>query len=236
MESTCYNMKNLTNTALIKACASRLENQKAWLEFLRRFDRHIKLSVLRAHRFFSISFLEKVIVKEDIKDLVQEVYIRLFKNDCKVLKNFKPKYENAIYAYLSIMCTSVVKDFFKKFGRLKRKGYLESIDERSDINKENKLINKSLSSFVRTNAEKQIIEKDLLEKIKSHYNSTNSKKDDKRKELIFQLYFVHGLSITDISRIKGLNISLSNANTIIWRMKRNIRSLVFNDSISPRGI
>ena len=227
-------MKNLSNTALIKACAESIENQKAWLEFLRRFDRHIKLSVLRAYRFFSINLLKKDTVKEDIKDLVQEVYIRLFKNDCKVLKNFKPKHDDAIYAYLAIMSTSVVKDFFKKFGRLKRKGYMESIDDSEDISKENKLINKSLSSFMRTNAEKQIIAKDLLEKIKSHYNSNNSKKDDKRKDLIFQLYFVHGLSITDISRIKGLNISLSNANTIIWRMKRNIRSLVFNDSISPK--
>lgn len=229
-------MKDLSNTALIKACAESQEDQKAWLEFLRRFDRHIKISVIRAYRFFSISLREREIIKDDIRDLVQEVYIRLFKNDCKVLRNFKPKYDDAIYAYLSIVCSSVVKDFSKKFSRLKRYGYVESIDERSAIGNENKLINKSLSSFMQTNPEKQIIAKDLLEKVKNHYSSANSKKEDKIKELIFKLYFIHGLSIKDISRIKGLNISISNANMIIWRMKRKIRSLVFEDSLSAKGM
>ena len=229
-------MKDLSNTALIKACAESQENQKAWFEFLRRFDRHIKLSVIRAYRFFSFNLREREIIKDDIRDLVQEVYIRLFKNDCKVLRNFQPKYDNAIYSYLSIVCASVVKDFSKKFSRLKRYGYVESIDESSAIGNENKLINKSLSSFMKTNPEKQVIAKDLLEKVKSYYSSANSKKEDKIKELIFQLYFIHGLSIKDISRIKGLNISISNANMIIWRMKRKIRSLVFEDSLSPKGM
>jgi len=230
-------MKNLSNTSLIKTCAESLENQKAWLEFLERFDRHIKLSVLRAYRFLSISHLKREIIKEDIRDLVQEVYLRLVKNDCRVLKNFKPKYDKAFYAYLSIICASVVKDFFKKFSRLKRKGYMYSIDERSAISKENKMISKRLlPSFMQTNPEKQVIAKDLLEKVKNYYSSADSKKGDKRKELIFQLYFIHGLSIEDISCIKGLNISLSNANVTIWRMKREIRSLFLKDSLPLEGM
>lgn len=229
-------MSYLSNPALIKKCAESLENQGAWLEFIRRFDRHIKLSVLRVYRLLSINLLNGEIVREDIRDLVQEVYIRLVQNDRKALKTFKPKYDDAIYGFISIICTSVVKDFFKKFYSLKRKVNIESIDERPAIIQNDKLVTKSLSSFIRVNPEKRVIAKDLLQKAKSYYNSINSTKEDKRNELIFQLYFIHGLSIKDISRIKGLNISHSNANIIIWRMKRRIRSLAYKDSLSPKEI
>lgn len=227
-------MRYLSNAALIKKCAESSENQSTWLEFIRRFDRHIKLSVLRAFRLLSTNLLHRETLKEDIRDLVQEVYIRLVKNDCRALKTFKPKYDDAFYGYLSLICTSVVKDFFKKFSRLKRKVYIQSIDERPTISQKNKLITKSLPSFIGPNPEKWVIAKDLLQKAKSYYNSINSTKEDKRNELIFQLYFIHGLSIKDISRIKGLNISHSNANIIIWRMKRKIRSLVYKDSLSVK--
>jgi len=229
-------MRYLSNAVLIKRCAESLESQNAWLEFMRRFDRHIKLTVLRAYRLISINLPERKILNEDIRDLVQEVYIRLVKNDRKVLKTFKPKYDDAFYGYLSIICTSVVKDLFKKFSRLKRKIYIESIDERPAITAKNKLTTKSLSSFIGANPEKLVIAKDLLQKVKSYYNSANSTKEDKRKELLFQLYFIHGFSIKDISRIKGLNLSHSNANIIIWRIKKEIRSLVYNDSLTPKGM
>ena len=229
-------MRYLSNAALIKKCAESLDNQKAWFEFIRRFDRHIKLSVLREYKLISVNLLERKILKEDIRDLVQEVYFRLVKNDCKALKTFEPKYDHAFYGYLSIISTNVVKDFFKKFSRLKRRVYIESIDEQPAISQKNALITKSMPSFIGSNPEKRVIAKDLLQKVTSYFNSTNSTKEDKRKELLFQLYFIHGLSIKDISRIKGLNISHSNANVIIWRMKKEIRSLVYNDSLTPKGI
>ena len=232
----CDEMRYLSNAALIKKCAESLENQSTWLEFIRRFDRHIKLSVLRAYRLLSINLSQREILNEDIRDLVQEVYIRLVKNNCKVLKRFKPKYDHALYGYLSIICASVVKDFFKKFSRLKRRVYIESIDERPTIIQKNKLITNSMPSFIGSNPEKRVIAKDLLQKVKSHFNSANSTKENRRKELLFQLYFIHGMSIKDISRIKGLNISHSNANIIIWRMKKEIRSLVYNDSLTPKGM
>ncbi|MDH5405135.1 MAG: sigma-70 family RNA polymerase sigma factor [Candidatus Aminicenantes bacterium] len=232
----CDNMRYLSNTALIKKCAESLDNQKAWFEFIKRFDRHIKLSVLRAYKLISINLLERKISKEDIRDLVQEVYFRLVKNGCKALKTFEPKYDHAFYGYLAKISVSVVKDFFKKFSTLKRRVYIESIDEQPANSQTNTLITKSMPSFIESNPEKRIIAKDLLQKVKSHFNSGHSTKENRRKELLFQLYFIHGLSIKDISRIKGLNISHSNANVIIWRMKKEIRSLVYNDSLTPKGI
>jgi len=227
-------MEKLSNNALIKACAESIEDQKAWIEFIRRFDRNIKLSVVRAYKYVSIKALgREIILKEDIRDLVQDVYIKLVRNDCNVLKNFKPKYDAAVYTYLSMVCASVVVDYFKKFGRLKRKVYTECIDEKSDVINEKNFVNKRLSSFLQLGPEEEVIAKDFFEKVKSYYCSVNCRKEDKRRELMFQLYFVHGLSIKDISLIKGLNISLSNANKIVWKMKREIRSFVFNNLISP---
>jgi len=223
-------MENLSNIDLIGFCAESIENHKAWLEFIRRFNRHIKLSVIKAYRLLSISNLGKeIILNEEIRDLVQEVYIKLVKNNCKLLKNLKPGDNGSISAYLSLTCVSVVKDHFRKIGRLKRKPPVKCIDNGAYITNEGKLINKKMFLFIPSNSEDQLIAKDLLEKVKNYYSSVHPKRNNKKRKLIFQLYFLKGLSIKDISRIKGLNISLANANALIWRMKKEIRDFVCND-------
>lgn len=222
-------MKNLSNIDLIKACAKSADNQKAWLEFIRRFDHHIKLSVIRAYRYLIINNLGKEkILKEEIRDLVQEVYIKLVKNNCKLLKNLKPEYNDSIYAYLSLTCASVVKDHFKKLGRLKRKSSMECNNGGIDITNEGKLIKKRVSSFISSNVEEKVIAKDILEKAENYYSIFHPKRNNEKRKLIFQLYFMEGLSIKDISRIKGLNVSLANANKIVWKMKREIRNYIYN--------
>jgi len=229
-------MKSLSNIDLIKTCAENTENQKVWLEFFKRFDRYIKLCVLRAYRLLAVSnFRKDIILKEEIRDLVQEVYMKLFKNGRKLIKNFEPEYDDSIYAYLSLTCTSVVKDHFKKFSRLKRKEPTQFKDTKNVFALEAKSIDKMMSSFEVSNPEDQVIVKDLLEKIKHYYNTFHAKKNNERRKLIFQLYFLEGLSINDIACIKGLNISLNNVNTIIWRMKKEIRNYVYNGSFSYKA-
>jgi len=223
-------MKNLSNIDLIKTCAESADNQKAWLEFIRRFDHHIKLSVIRAYRYLTIRNLGKErILEEEIKDLVQEVYIKLVKNNCKLLKNFKPKYNGSISIYLSLTCASVVKDHFRKSGTLKRKAPNKGSDGRIYSANEGKLINKKISYFLSANPEEKVIAKDILEKAENYYSIFHPKRNNEKRKLIFQLYFLEGLSIKDISRIKGLNVSLANANKIVWKMKREIRNYIYNN-------
>lgn len=229
-------MKNLSNIELLKACAENAENQKAWIEFIKRFDRHVRRSILKAYKYLAATNLGKeIILKEEIRDLVQEVYIKLVKDSCRLLKDFNSEYNDSIYAYLALTSASVVKDHFRKFGTIKRKASNGFYQVRLNITEEMKLINKMMSSVIPSNPEKQIIAKDMLEKIKDYYSSNHSKRNNKKRGLIFQLYFLQGLSIKDISCIKGLNISSNYANTIIFRMKREIRNLILNDSFSAKA-
>ncbi len=229
-------MKDSSDSFIIKECAQGAHNQIAWCEFIRRFDRHIKLTVIRAYKYVSISTKSKQhISKELIRDLVQEVYIRLVRNNCKILKNFRPSNNGSIFAYLTLTSASVVKDYFRKTGRLKRKGSLLSICEELDFSKADCIMNNRLASFTFTNPEEQLIAKDLLEKLEEHYSSVDAKGNNNIKELLFKLYFLKGMSIRDISRINGLNITLGNINTIIWRMKREIKNFVCNGSVSQKA-
>lgn len=228
-------MKDIADRFVIAECAQSANNQIAWREFIRRFDRHIKLTVIRAYKYVAISAKTKQnISKEEVRDLVQDVYIRLVRNNCKLLKNFRPSNNGSIYAYLTLTSASVVKDYFKKTGRLKRRGSLLSICEELDSPQASCIMNNRLASFTFTNPEEQIIAKDLLGKLEEHYSSVNSKGNNRIKEMIFKLYFLKGMSIKDISRINGLNVSLNNINTIIWRMRKEIKNFVCNGSVSQK--
>jgi RNA polymerase sigma factor (sigma-70 family) len=228
-------MKDIADRFVIEECAQSANNQIAWREFIRRFDRHIKLTVIRAYKYVAISTkTKKNISKEEVRDLVQDVYIRLVRNNCKLLKNFRPSNNGSIYAYLTLTSASVVKDYFKKTGRLKRKGSLLSICEELDSPQASCIMNNRLASFTFNNPEEQIIAKDLLGKLEEHYSSVNSKGNNRIKEMIFKLYFLKGMSIKDISRINGLNVSLNNINTIIWRMRKEIKNFVCNGSVSQK--
>jgi len=86
---------------LISQCLNN--NKKAWEEFVYTYSKFIK-NVL--YRYLNNS--------NDIDDIMQEIFLRLLKNNFKILKNFKGETEFSFLSYLKSITVSTCKNYIKK--------------------------------------------------------------------------------------------------------------------------
>jgi DNA-directed RNA polymerase specialized sigma24 family protein len=109
------NFCSFAHKALVHFIAQNPTNEKAWREFYRRFHQHISLSIGKAIRITghpsSIGIAE---------DLVQELYQKLIKKNCKALHDFTSENENGIFKYLQIIAIRVVLNDLAQRGAKKR--------------------------------------------------------------------------------------------------------------------
>jgi len=104
---------SLQPEALIRICA-QTGQAPAWEEFIRRFSPLISRVVVKtAYRWgkFSPSVLD---------DLVQETYLKLCTDNCRLLRTFDFRQPEAIYGYLKVVTANVVHDHFKSARAAKR--------------------------------------------------------------------------------------------------------------------
>jgi RNA polymerase sigma-70 factor (ECF subfamily) len=98
---------------LVRACAGS-KDDRAWAEFIRRFQVVIATAVLRtAHRWGEKS-------RPHLDDLIQDTYLKLCENDSLLLRSFEPRHEESIYGFLKVVAANVVHDHFKSASAAKR--------------------------------------------------------------------------------------------------------------------
>src|SRR5436309_2166379 len=106
---------SLSAVELIVRCG-RTGDAAAWNEFVRRFHERILLYVLRERRSYGLTENEA----EAVRDLTQEVYVRLLANDRRTLCEFRGESEPAALAYLACIVRSVVSDQLRREKSQKR--------------------------------------------------------------------------------------------------------------------
>src|ERR1700728_797950 len=82
----------LSEQELVAACIEG--NEAAWKAFVERFDELITLIALRTARRWGQSG------RETVADLIQEVYLKLCRDNCRLLRSFAPQREGAWFAYI----------------------------------------------------------------------------------------------------------------------------------------
>ena len=98
---------------LIHACAESNEGA-AWEEFVSRFNRPISLSIIRtAHQWGGIP-------QQVVDDLVQETYLKLCANKCRLLRDFAVQHPEALPGYIKTIAVNVTHDHFKSLHSQKR--------------------------------------------------------------------------------------------------------------------
>ena len=103
----------LSSSELVRACAGS-KDDRAWAEFIRRFQVVIATAVLRtAHRWGEKS-------RPHLDDLIQDTYLKLCENDSLLLRSFEPRHEESIYGFLKVVAANVVHDHFKSASAAKR--------------------------------------------------------------------------------------------------------------------
>jgi RNA polymerase sigma-70 factor, ECF subfamily len=179
---------------------------QAWVEFVRLFQPVVARGVFRVMRRYGSSSNSLA------DDLAQETYIRLCKDNFRALRDFEHRHDEAIFAYIRVVASSVAFDHFRSFSTLKRKG--EVADEAA-------MSNLAVSSGA-------IEDSARLRELEAFLASTQSERDC----AIFWLYYRQGFTARDISNMPQLGLSQKGVESCIFRLTQALRSAVKSARIS----
>lgn len=211
-------IRALNSLALVDLCANDPANFAAWHEFTSRFISSIRVFISRARHSSSLSE-SRTLRWPDLEDLVQEVIMRLVANDCQLLKRFEWRTEASFFRYLSMVSSSVVIDCYRYLQRQRRPSHdscLEEIDpalldriglSRDDLKMEKSILLQEITQIVEDLLREEIAEAETRD----------------RYFLIFKLHLFEGMSLSQISRHYGVNLSKKGVDKVLATILKRLR-------------
>lgn len=197
----------VSSIQLIRACANS-KDEKAWAEFIGRFQPVIAASVLRtARRRGTVSGAQ-------IDDLVQDTYLKLCEDNCHLLATFRPKRKDSIYGFLRVLAANVVQDHFKSVLAAKRgAGQVEVTVESGQTDP------RTSGSYVFDEATRHL----QLDEIRKVLQQITAGKDQQRKRTIFWLRHRFGLTASEIASIPSIGLTTEGVESVLMRLAALIR-------------
>ena len=184
-------------------------SSEAWNEFVRRFQRPIALVVLRTARSWGAPS------KALLDDLIQETFLRLCENNCRLLKSFAAREPDSIFSYVKVIASSVTHDHFRAEKSVKRGGLLNRVEtEDGDL---------SFLSDPKDGAAaaEQAMQRGEIDRVLlSFIPNTITERD----RVIFWLYFEQGYSARDIAAVAGIGLSVKGVESSIHRSSTQLRA------------
>jgi len=221
----------LDGVKLFHLCATDHQNTEAWTELLRRYASKIRYFIsgtLRQFHGYS-AFRKNSTAIGGIQecDLFQNAIIRLVKNGCIAMKRFSGKSEDELLAYLAVICRSSVLDALRRNGALKRQAsFIETKASGGETT-----ISRESANY--SGFEREILANELLSlinnAIESHSGNTSN-----RDRLVFELYFLDGLSYSQIARCRGINLSKAGVEKLLKRLMGRVQTLVSSGKSGER--
>jgi RNA polymerase sigma-70 factor, ECF subfamily len=191
-----------------------------WTEFIRRFRPLISTVVLRTARNWGQP------VPSLLDDLIQDTYLKLCADDCRLLRNFRSQHPGAIFGFLKVVTASVVHDHFKASHAAKRGsgGARATLDGsgRTEHHPAGTPPNRGSTSV-----EHAI----LFEEIDRCLVNGVAAAELPRSRRIFWLYYRCGLSARAIASLPNIDLTTKGVESTILRMNRLVRTAVSQ----PRG-
>lgn len=199
---------SLSDRDLIRACAD-YNDGAAWEEFVSRFRKSISLSVIRT------AYQWGEVPQQILDDLVQETYLKLCTNRCRLLLEFAIQHPEAISAYVKTIAVNVTHDHFKSAHSKKRgSGEISQIAEDADPSAE------ASKAGGQEAVERQV----LLNQINQCLESCSRGPDRDRDCTIFWLYYQHGMSAKDIAALPTIGLSPKGVESAIFRLTGLVRA------------
>jgi RNA polymerase sigma factor (sigma-70 family) len=214
----------LSHNELVGIC-SQSPSHPAWDEFYRRFDYYIKLYVKKAWKNRTInSDMENPCAREILRDLTQEVYLKLLENDQHALRKFKGGGENSFLAYLARIAVNIVAEYFRKQLAEKRKGRMISVDLLLDSNSPDQPGSRTIiCTYLSCNPEADFLAEITFRELSDLLDQILTGPNQDRDKLIFKLYLMDGLSTQQVAAAQSLGLKTSSVESIIRRTRDKLR-------------
>jgi len=200
---------SLAAAEILDACLES-GSEAAWVAFVQRFQPLIAASVsrvVRRHGAPSPALID---------DLVQETYLRLCKDNCRTLREFRAQHDEAIFGYIKVIATSVALDHYRARATHKR---------RDEVEDDGTNLEASTSSAT-------IEQTALLKELDRHLASTESQRD----RTIFWLYYRQGYTAKDIAAMPNLGLTHKGVESCIYRLTQALRNAVGGASAPSSGL
>lgn len=195
-------------------------DEASWEEFVRRFRRLIATVALRvAQRWGEFS-------PQVVDDLVQEVFLKLCADGCRLLRSFKSHHPDAFYGYLKVVTSNLVHDHFKALHSAKRgSGTLEvvadpQITSATDV---------SGVAAAAKSSERGI----LLQQVDAALRNLAAGPHLKRDRRVFWLYYCVGLTANAIAALPSIGLSTKGVESTILRLTRLLKQELAADRSRP---
>jgi len=183
----------------------------AWEEFVARVGRAISLTILR------VASLWGKPSRTVVEDLVQVTYLKLWEDNCRILRDFAIRNPNGILGYLKKVAANTTHDYFRH-GRSQSAGGSRAHVSTSDVDVE---AGKEVHG-----SQDRIAFQILLNQIDEHLKGHLTGPDQERDRTIFWLYFRQGMSTKEIGSLPTIGLGPKGVGSVIERLKRCIRERI----------
>ena len=189
----------MVTAEIVGACLDT-GNEAAWTAFVRHFQPLIASSVSRVARRYGAPSPAL------IDDLIQDTYLRLCKDNCRSLREFRAQHEESIFGYIKVVASSVALDHFRARSTHKRRAEIEDDGTSKEASQSSSAIEHSA----------------LIGEIYQRLAATETERDRN----IFWLYYRQGYTARDIASIPNLGLTQKGVESCIYRLTQSVRNTV----------
>lgn len=197
---------------LVRRCTSS-GDVDAWEELVRRLHGLIAKVVYRiAERMGDGS-------RQTVDDLIQETYLKLCADDCRILRGFDHRHEGAFLGFVQVVAANVTRDHF-------RSSYVKN---RASDSVDTLAVEASAATLCERGAGQTAMEREILiQEVAAHLDQCTSGPDKNRNQNIFWLYYRTGLSAREIASLPGIGLNTKGVESLILRLGREVRQRIAN--------
>jgi RNA polymerase sigma-70 factor, ECF subfamily len=197
----------MSEEELIRACAESRDGA-AWDEFVSRFRRPISISIVRTARQWG------PVPRHVVDDLVQETYLKLCANRCRLLLDFSTRHPEATLGYIRTIAVNVALDHFKALHSQKRgSGEVGQLLEDA-----------APKALAHNLGGPEAMEREVLfQQISQCLEQCSRGPNQERDCLIFWLYYQQGLTAKAIAALPTVRLTAKGVETAILRLTRLVR-------------
>jgi RNA polymerase sigma factor (sigma-70 family) len=219
--------KQLSNRSLIEKLVDAGAGDPLWTEFVARFEGRLQLVVYRSFQteMKRSPGLDVGAPFEAAEDLTQEVFLKLLEGERRALSRFRGRSEHSIYTYLNAIAVNLVRDHFKRLRALKTPRAAASLS--NVVSPEEGGGGLSYEQAIVAEGpgpERFVASSELRERIRATLAAISSRETtSERDQLVFQLYFIEGLTVGEIARDAAIGLSESGVEKCIRRIREALR-------------
>jgi RNA polymerase sigma-70 factor (ECF subfamily) len=200
-------LSSLPSNGLARLC-SDAGSDDAWQEFVRRFQRPVALSVMRTARLWGSRSTDL------LDDLVQETFLRLCADNCRLLKSFVPRDHDSIVGFLKVIASNATHDHFRSQNSQKHGGQLHRFEQGEN----------DLEFLISVPGPATDPERILrMQEIDKALQALMPDPVTDRDRTIFWLYFQQGFSAREIAGLPAIHISVKGVESSIHRSTQLLR-------------